>query len=129
VVSPSLSDPAPNRVWPINTTILLELMSMPRPAKFSEEQWSAILQLAAMGFYYLVRPGKHAKSRSNAKDHDTLGKPFKLLHASFLLQNGKYHNAHQLTPRCKRRCNDFELSTMHMAMLSFDDQKSDARGD
>jgi len=125
----SRTDPAPNRAWPINTTILLELMSMPRPAKFSEEQWFAILQLAAMGFYYLLRPGKYAKSRSNAKDHNTLGKPFKLRHASFLLQNGKCHNAHQLTPHSKRCRNDFELSTMYMAMLSFDDQKSAARGD
>jgi len=25
----SCTDPAPNQVWPINTTILLELMSMP----------------------------------------------------------------------------------------------------
>jgi len=50
----SRTDPAPNRVWPINTTILLELMSMPRPPKFSEEQWGAILQLATMGFYYLL---------------------------------------------------------------------------
>jgi len=123
----SQTDPAPNRVWPINTTILLELMSMPRPKKFSEEHWFAILQLAAMGFYCLLRPGKYAKSRSNAKDHDTLGKPFQLCHASFLLQNGKYHNTHQLTPCRKRRCNDFELSTMYMAMLSFDDQKSAAR--
>jgi len=30
----SRTDPAPNRVWLINTTILLELMSMPRPKKF-----------------------------------------------------------------------------------------------
>jgi len=102
---------------------------MPQPEKFSEEQLAAILQLAAMGFYYLLRPGKYAKSRSNAKDHDTLGKPFQLRHASFLLQNGKYHNAHPLTPRSKRCRNDFELSTMYMAMLSFDDQKSAARGD
>jgi len=125
----SRTDPAPNRVWPINTTILLELMYMPRPAKFSKEQWFAILQLAAMGFYYLLQPGKYAKSRSNAKDHDTLGKPCRLCHASFLLKNGKYHSAHQLTPRRKRCCNDFELSTMYMAMLSFDDQKSAVRGD
>jgi len=82
-----------------------------------------------MGFYYLLCPGKYAKSHSNAKDHDTLGKPFQLRHASFLLQNGKYHNAHLLTPCSKRRRNDFELSTMYMAMLSFDNQKSAARGD
>jgi len=82
-----------------------------------------------MGFYYLLQPGKYAKSRSNAKDHDTLSKPFQLRHASFLLQKGKHHNAHQLTPCRKRRCNDFELSTMCMAMLSFDDQKSAARED
>ena len=73
------TDPAPNRVWPINTTILLTLMSMPRPKKFSEEQWFAILQLPAMGFYYLLRPGEYAKSHSNAKDHDTQGKPFQLV--------------------------------------------------
>jgi len=125
----SRTDPAPNRVWPINTTILLTLMSMDRPPRTSEEHWAAILQLATMGFYYLLRPGEYAKSRSNQKDHDTLGKPFQLRHASFLLQNGKYHNAHQLTPRSKRKRNDFELSTMYMAMLSFDDQKSAARGD
>jgi len=79
--------------------------------------------------YYLLRPGECVKSRSNAKDHGTLGKPFQLRHASFLLQNGKHHNAHLLTPHSKRRHNDFELSTMCMAMLSFDDQKSAARGD
>jgi len=82
-----------------------------------------------MGFYYLLRPGEYAKTRSNARDHDTLGKPFRIRHASFLLQNGKYHSAHQLTPRSKRKRNDFELSTLHMAMLSFDDQKSTERGD
>jgi len=82
-----------------------------------------------MGFYYLLRPGEYAKSCSNAMDHDTLGKPFQLRRASFLLKNGKYHNAHQLTPRSKRRRNDFELSTMYMAMFSFDDQKSAAQGD
>jgi len=82
-----------------------------------------------VGFYYLLQPSEYAKSRSNAKDDDTLGKPFRLRHASYLLTNGKYHAAHLLTPRCKRRCNDFELSTMHMAMLSFDDQKSTAKGD
>jgi len=125
----SRTDPAPNRVWPINTTILLELLAMPQPKKFSEEHWLAVCQPAAMGFYYPLRPGEYAKSRSNAKDHDILGKPFRLHHASFLLIIGKYHVAHLLTPRCKRRCNDFELSTMYMAMLSFDDQKSTAKGD
>jgi len=42
----SRTDPAPNRAWPINTTILLKLMSMDRPPKFSEEHWAVILQLA-----------------------------------------------------------------------------------
>jgi len=46
------TDPAPNRVWPINTTILLKLLAMPRSKKFSEEHWLAVCQLAAMGFYY-----------------------------------------------------------------------------
>jgi len=102
---------------------------MQRPTKFAEEHWSAIKELATMGFYYLLRPGKYAKCRSNAKDHDTLGKPFLLRHTSFLMKDGKYHAGHQLTSRCKRRRNDFELSTMNMAMLSFDDQKSAAQGD
>jgi len=123
------TDPAPNQVQPINTTILLELMQMPLPQKVSEEHWLAVCQLAAMGFYYLLRPGEYAKSRSNAKDHDTPGKPFRLHHASFLLTNGKFHAAHLLNPRCKRRCNDFELSAMCMAMLSFDDQNSTTKGD
>jgi len=123
------TDPAPNRAWSVNTTILLKLVGMPRPQKFSEEHWLVVCQLAAMGFYYLLQPGKYAKSRSNAEDHDTLGKPFHLRHASFLLTNAKYHAAHQLTPRCNCRCKDFELSTMHMAMLSFDGQKSAAKGD
>jgi len=71
---------------------------MPRPKQFSEEHWFAVCQLAAMGFYYLLRPGEYAKSRSNAKDHDMLGKPFRLRPASFLLTNGKYHAAHLLPP-------------------------------
>jgi len=102
---------------------------MPRPPKFSEEHWWPICQLAAMDFYCLLRPGKYAKSHSNAKDHDTLGKPFCLRHASFLLKDGKFHSAHLITPRCKRHCVGFELSTMCMAMLSFNDQKSAAKGD
>jgi len=125
----SRTDPAPNRVnahqhcHPPRTHVNAPTQ------KFSEEHWFAICQLAAMGFYYHLRPGKYAKSHSNTKDHHTLGKPFRLRHASFLLNNGKHHAAHLLTPCCKRRCNDFELSTMYMAMLSFDDQKRAAKGD
>jgi len=125
----SQTDPAPNRVWPTNTTILLELMRTERPKTFAEEHWAAIKELTTMGFYYLLRPGKYVKSCSNAKEHDMLGKPFLIRHTSFLLKDDKYHAGHQLTSRCKRRCNDFELSTMNMAMLSFNDQKSAARGD
>jgi len=66
------TDPVPNQIWPINTTILLELIGMPRPTQFSEENWWAICHFAAMGFYYLLRPGEHARSSSRAKDHDTL---------------------------------------------------------
>ena len=123
------TDPVPNRVWPINTTILLELLSMPKPNNYSDEHWNALLQLASMGFFYLLRPGEYAKSDARAKDHDTLGKPFRLRHAAFLLKNGKFVQAHTLTPRSKRCRNDFELSTMNMATLSFDDQKSTAKGD
>jgi len=94
----SRTDPAPNQAWPINTTILLKLLAMPLPKKFSEEQWLAVCQLAAMSFYYLMQPVEYAESRSNAIDHDTLGKPFRLRHASFLLTHGKYHAAHLVTP-------------------------------
>jgi len=82
-----------------------------------------------MGFYYLLRPGEYAKSHNNARDHDNLGKPFRIRHVSFLLKNCKCHAAHLLTPRCQPCCNDFELSTMYMAMLSFNDQKSATKGD
>jgi len=107
----------PNRVWPINTTILLEVMSMAQPKKYSEEQWSAICQLVAMGFCSLLQPDKYVKSRSNARDHDTLGKPFRIRHASFLLKNGKYHAAHLLTPRCQCCCTVMTLSSQPCTWL------------
>ena len=123
------TDPVPNRVWPISVTILRTLLAMSKPKNFSEEHWAAIKDLAVLGFFYLLRPGEYAASDAKAKDHDTLGKPFRLKHAAFLMKNGKYFPAHTLTSRRNKRRNDLELKAVNMAILSFDDQKSTAKGD
>jgi hypothetical protein len=123
------TDPAPNRVWPINSTILETLVDMPRPTKFSLYQWEALKDMAVLGFFYLLRPGEYAASNSRAKDHDTLGKPFKLKHTAFLLKNKKFKYGHDLLPRGKKLCNDWKPESMKMAMLEFNNQKSTARGD
>ena len=123
------TDPAPNRVWPINTTILVKLLTMRRPSKYSEEQWEAIKDLAIMGFFYLLRPGEYAYSVPTAKEKDSHGKPFRVKHVSFLLTNGKYQLGHQMTTLGRKRCNDFKPEAIKIAALSFDDQKSTAKGD
>jgi hypothetical protein len=110
-------DPPTDRVWPVNATIVTELSCMSPPSGFTPNQWRRIQDMCVLGYFFLLRPGEYAETKS--KDSKTV--PFRLEHIHFLHENDTLI-VHPSTVSC----ND---STLHFGGLRFDDQKNSAKGD
>jgi hypothetical protein len=110
-------DPPPNRVWPVNATIVTELYRMAAPQGFTPNQWRRIQDMCVIGFFFMLRPGEYASTTT--KEPQTV--PFRLEHAYFLRE----HELHIVNPTIAS-CND---STIHFCGLRLDDQKNRSKGE
>jgi hypothetical protein len=73
-------DPKSDRCWPVNTTIMLKLLTMdlfPGRPKFTD----AIKDLCIVAYFYLCQPGKYAHS-TQAESNSS---PFYLMDVHFAL--------------------------------------------
>ena len=111
-------DPPPNRVLPVNVTILRSLLALAPPQSHSPNKWRCIIDMAVIGFYYLLRPGEHSNPTK-----DSRGKPFRLDQVSFLDNKGK------TCYPCPTFCNDRNLGSVAFAILHFLDQKNKTKGE
>ena len=110
-------DPPPKRVYPVNITILTALLDLARPQRYSEAKWACIIDMAIIGFYYLLRPGEHTRSST-----DSRGKPFTLLQVSFVAnERTHFPNVND--------CNDRNREATDCAVLHFLDQKNKTKGE
>jgi len=110
-------DPSPDRVWPVNVTILRAMEELV-PTYLSESYIQAVLDLSILAFYFLCRPGEYAES---ATTDEGRSKPFTL------------NDVHFNTPTRQRvsaataSLNDLEEGIY--VSLTFTDQKNAVRGE
>ncbi|MGL4350403.1 MAG: hypothetical protein ACRCT2_07560, partial [Plesiomonas shigelloides] len=110
-------DPPTTRVWPVNAVILAELYRMDCPRTFTEAQWRRIQDMCIVAFFFMLRPGEYAATRST----DTQSVPFRMEHVYFLHK----HDVNAINPTLAS-CND---STIHHVGLRLNNQKNRAKGE
>lgn len=110
-------DPAPSRVWPVCTTILLEL-DRQLQAQPDQAKADAIRDLCVIAFFFLCRPGEYAVS-SNADRGRS--KPFRLKDVAFSTPTRRNILAHE--------CPLHDVYSASYAALTYTDQKNAVRGE
>ena len=110
-------DPPPNRQWPINATIIKQLVNSKPPENVTPAKWEAVVDMCVLGFFFLLRPGEYAEPGSA----DSRSKPFCLRDIEFRTTSGR------MAP--PMFCNDTNYALLQVGILSFVDQKNAKKGD
>lgn len=106
-------DPPTDRAWPVPSTLLERLLTLPTPDRWDANQWTATQELCTIAFFFLMRPSEYCYTRP-AKDMQTIPHTAASIH--FL--SG--------TPPSLTDENDPKLSH---AGLTFGDQKNGSKDD
>ena len=117
-------DPAPKRAWPVPTTLIINLDNVKHPGKTNPIKNAAVRDLTIMGFFYLLRPGEHAHTRTNELEGETLCAPFVLQDLRFTITSPTVRN---LQPVTALTLNDLNRATK--CTLVFSDQKNSVKGE
>lgn len=107
-------DPAASRVWPVNLTIIRQLI---QDCSSTDDRRRAIRDLSIMAFFFLNRPGEYALSTGA----DGLSEPFRLIDVSF--SNNQQQNA------IASSCALHAITSADTVTLTFTSQKNAVRGE
>jgi hypothetical protein len=107
-------DPAPNRAWPVNVTILQSCHVLAA----GDPYYHHVADLAIIAFFFLCRPGEYAQSTHGDGGRSS---PFRLADITFFNSNGRR------LPAATASLHD--VSTAVQVQLTYTDQKNAVRGE
>jgi hypothetical protein len=120
-------DPAPKRAWPVPTGIILNLDSIKHHSRVAPAKIEAIRDLTILAFFYLLRPGEYAHTKTNECEGETLCSPFKLQDLRFSIPQGPREPTRELQEATKLSLND--LNRANRCTMVFSDQKNSIKGE